>query len=604
MSDETRVERRLSAVLSADIEGYSRLCGLDEAQTILAFDRLLQEHVRPVIDANKGKIVNIAGDGLLADFGSATSAVEAAMALQSGMIDRNRSVDPARRLRFRVGINLGDVVVHNDQIFGEGVNIAVRAQSMAAPDAICVTEAVFRQVEKTIAGEFRFVGEIALKNIAEPVKLYTLSEPAFLGIDEQEELHRFRNEFHSKPSLAILPFTNLSGDPKYVWFCDGFAEDLLTDLSNFHTISVIARESSFQYRGQKVDIRRVGLELGVRFVVEGSIRKLKKSARITVQLVDAASRNHIWANRYDIPMTALFEAQDEIVNHVVTSLVPRMEGAILATARRKPPDQLQAYDFYLKGKAILYEATDRESVAEARKCFEKAIAEDPAFPYPYCYLVRLLNNHSLVVAPGSDVRAAREKAWHYAKLALSLDDTDPHVHVALGWCHLWRREFDSAGHHFEIAEKLNPNDADRAMDRGTGWMFLGDVERALVSMIHRVALNPFCSTSYVEDLAEVYFVAGRYGDMVRLLNRVPQRSLMSTAWGIAGYALYGDLEVARREADRFLSAIKILWEGAPTEDARPYVQWILDLSPFAQEVHRSKLIEGLRLSGLPCPEPE
>ena len=590
--------RRLAAVLSADVEGYSRLCGLDEAGTVAMLNAHLKELIRPAVRSHKGRIVNVAGDGLLAEFASAVAATEAATEIQHQMISRNKEVDPARRVQFRIGVNLSEVIVEGRAIFGDGVNIAARAQSMAPAGTICITDIVHKQVRGKIDAEFKYLGAVELKNISEPVRLFQLLDAPFQGEDEQAGLRRLKKKANARPSIAVLPFEVLDANLDHRYFGDGFAEDLLTDLSRFRTISVVARESSFQYRGRQIDARTVGAELGVRFLIEGSVRRRDQSLRVNVQLVNAETREQVWANRYDAPLASLFATQDEIVRKVIGSLLPRLEEESIAQARRKPTDQWEAYDHYLKGKAALYSAFDRAGVAEARMHFEKAIAIDPQFPYPYCFLVSLLNNISLVFAPGIDVQPFRDQAWNYARIALSLDDADPHAHLSLAWCYLWRGEFGKARDQLELVEKLNPNDADRAMDRGTAWMFLGFVDRAIEAMQEGIALNPHCPSSYLMDLAEVYFVAQRYEDMLHLLDRIPDHSLSLTAWSAAACALAGDPKRAEAMTARFVTDIAEVWQGQSGKGISHYTGWVLALSPFARKEDMDHLANGLRLAGL------
>ena len=259
---------------------------------------------------------------------------------------------------------------------------------------------------------------------------------------------------------------------------------------------------------------------------------------------------------------------------------------------------LEAYDYYLRGKAALYAATDDAGAVEARRHFEQAIEIDPQFAAPYCYLVRILNNVTLHLAPGQPIAPFRDRAWEYARLAAVLDDADPHAHICLGWCHLWRGEFEQASLQFDLAERLNPNDADRAMDRGTGWMFLGDIERALDCMRTGMGLNPQTPDSYLADLAEAYFVAKRYGDMLRILERIPEQSLLTPAWKAAGYALSGDAAKAAAEANRFISALRAKWAGDPGDGSPEYVEWVLSLCPFQRQEDRDHLVSALRLAGL------
>lgn len=593
-------KRRLATVLSADVEGFSRLCAVAEAETLAMLDWHLKEIIGPTVRQYKGRVANIAGDGVIAEFGSAVAAVNAALAIQRTVAARNADVPSDRQLRFRIGLNLSEVVVSKRQIFGDGVNVAARAQSFAEAGAICATEAVVLQVRGKIHAEFADIGLVRLKNIAEPVHLFRIGESAVGGDAASMGVELTAAPVaSSKPSIAVLPFLNLSGDPDQSYFSDGITEDLITDLSRFRTISVIARNSSFVYRGRSVDVRQVADDLGVRFVVEGSVRKLQNSVRITVQLVNAETRAHVWAERYDVPLERIFETQDEIIRSVVGRLVPRLEDETLAIARRKPTEMLEAYEHYLRGKAVIYAATDASGVVEARKHFEKAIAIDPQFAAPYCYLVRILNNVTEFTSPGEPVAPYRSEAWRLAKIAVSLDDSEPHAHLVLAWCHLWRGEFENARRHLETAERLNPNDPDRAMDCGTGWLYLGEIDRAIACMMRGIESSPHCPDLYLADLAEAYFLAGRYEEMLEVIERIPDLSLLMPAWRAAGYALAGDLPKAAAQAGRFAEGVSAVWAGASGAGPADYVAWMMSLSPFRRPEDRERLLSGLRLAGLP-----
>ena len=593
------VKRRLAAVLSADVEGFSRLCGEDEAETLSALERHVDEVIKPTVRAHNGRITNQAGDGILAAFGSAVAAVKAAVEIQNAIVLRNEEIEPSRRLRFRVGLNLGEVVVKGGGIFGDGVNIAARAQAQALPDSVCATEAIVQQVRGKVGFAFHTMGKLKLKNIADPIHLFRLDPTEAEAGKENAGKNAARAAgVGSKPSIAVLPFLNLSGDLDQGYFSDGIAEDLITDLSRFRTITVIARNSSFGYRGGNVDVRKVADDLGVRFMVEGSVRKMQNRVRITVQLVNAETRAHVWAERYDTPLDGLFETQDEIVRHVVGSLFPRLEDETLAIARRKPTEMLQAYDCFLRGKAALYAATDAAQTEEARSYFEQAVAIDPDFAHAYGYLTKIYNNLTMHASPGQPIQPFRDKARQFAIRAIALDGDDPRAHIGLAWCHLWQRETLSARDHLEIAEKLNPNDAERAIDCGTGWMYLGEIERAIDSMKLGMRLNPHTSASVLADLSEAYFVAGRYDEMLRILERIPDQSPRSPAWKAAGLALAGDLDRARAEASRFVANLRALWAGDPNAGPADFVDWLIAFSPFCRDEDRDHFLRGLALAGL------
>ena len=314
--------------------------------------------------------------------------------------------------------------------------------------------------------------------------------------------------------------------------------------------------------------------------------------------MNAETRHHVWANRYDVLLSDLFRTQDEIMRQIIGHLVPRIEVESLHLARRQPTELLQAYDYYLRGKAALYAATDAKGTAEAKDYFERAITVDPDFAYPYAYLTRIYNNLTMYASPGQTIAPFREKAWQFALRAISLDDADPHSHVGIAWCQLWRGDFRSAAEHLETAERLNPNDPDRAMDCGTGWMYLGDVDRAIASMQTGLRLNPNHPVSYLGDLAEAYFVARRYDEMLELLERIPDQSPRTAAWKAAAYALSGKQDRAAKEAAKFVQNLRALWAGDPAAGIEEYVEWLISFSPFARAEDRDHFLEGLRLAGL------
>jgi TolB-like protein/class 3 adenylate cyclase len=431
------VHRRLAAILFADVAGYSRLMGSDESGTLAALERHVEGVLKPRIRGHGGRIASVAGDGFLAVYPSALEAVTSALEIQADMRDRNRGIEESRKFQFRIGIHLSEVVVRGKGVAGDGVNIAARIQALAVPGEIYVTDSIETQVRGKLEVAFHDLGPHELKNIARPVHILAVTR-----VGEIPAVQRVVAS--SKASVAVLPFLNLSSDPESVYFSDGFAEDLITTLSRFRTISVIARNSSFVYRGQNVDVRKVGRELGVQFVVEGSMRRLHDSTRITVQLVDAVSSHHVWADNYDVPSDHVFAIQDDIIRGVVGRLVPRMEEEGLEIARRRPTEQPEAYYQYLRGKSLLYDEVDAQKFDLARTHLERAVQLDPTFAAAYCYLAMIYNTLTMYLSPGEPVATYRERAWDYAKRAAEFDDAHAHTHTTLAWCHLWRGEFDIA----------------------------------------------------------------------------------------------------------------------------------------------------------------
>src|SRR6476661_8181491 len=372
-----RVGRRLAAIVAADIAGYSRLMGLDEVGTA----RALREH-RKVTDAlvakHGGRLVKTTGDGVLLEFPSVVDAVECAVAVQAVMDQRNEGVPVDRRMLFRIGINLGDILIEGDDILGDGVNVAARLEGIAGPGSICISSSAYDQVRGKVAVEFTDLGEQRLKNIDRPVRVYAAKSRGHLGIVAPSVLPANAAAQRSlplpdKPSIAVLPFQNMSGDPEQEYFADGLVEDIITALSRFKSLFVIARNSSFTYKGKAVDIKQVGRELGVRYVLEGSVRKAGSRLRITGQLIEASTGAHLWAEKIDGALEDVFDLQDRITVSVVGVIAPKIEQAEIERANQKPTDRLDSYDFYLRAVALYNE----RKYAAARPLFKKAFELDP-----------------------------------------------------------------------------------------------------------------------------------------------------------------------------------------------------------------------------------
>jgi len=379
MSDPTKVSRRLVAVFAADVEGYSRLMGADEVGTLKGLterrailDRFIGQH--------RGRIANTAGDSILAEFGSAVDAIECAVEAQTALAEANSSVAPDRRINFRIGVHIGEVMVQAGDLFGDGVNIAARLQSIAKPGSVCISGATYDQVRKVLSMTFVDLGVQQVKNIQEPIRAYRVGEPS----ETREAAPARVGEVESppplpdKPSIAVLPFENMSRDPDQEYFADGMVEEVITALSQFKWLFVIARNSSFTFKGKAVDVKEVGRRLGVRYVLEGSVRKASGKVRITGQLIDAVTGAHIWAGRFERDLTDVFALQDEVTVAVVSAIQPKLLQTEIAMAARRRPESLTAYDYYLRALPHYYLAT-REGFAETLRLAYRALELDPRF---------------------------------------------------------------------------------------------------------------------------------------------------------------------------------------------------------------------------------
>ena len=385
MSDE-HVERRLAAILAADVAGYSRLMGANEEGTLAQLKSIRRALVDPTISAHRGRIVKTTGDGMLVEFASAVDAMRNAFAIQRGMAERNTAVPQDQRIEFRVGIHVDDVIFDENDIFGDGVNIAARLEGIAEPGGIYISDDAYRQVRGKVDIACDDMGPQPLKNIAEPMRAWrvrlTGESPSAAqsgsAVGQSQAL-----PLPDKPSIAVLPFQNMSGDPEQEYFADGIVEDIITALSRFKALFVIARNSSFTYKGRAIDVKQVGRELGVRYVLEGSVRKAANRVRITGQLIDSSTGGHLWADRFDGGLDDIFNLQDQVTESVVGAIAPAVETAEIARGKRKPTESLDAYALYLRGSARLYQFAGLQANAEALRLFNSAIKLDPDFASAY-----------------------------------------------------------------------------------------------------------------------------------------------------------------------------------------------------------------------------
>ena len=448
MADE-RSKRRLAAIAVADVVGYSRLMEADEAGTLAALKERRKTILEPVVRGHEGRIIKIMGDGVLMEFASAVNAVMAAVELQAKMAEANALLSEDRRILLRIGINLGDIVGEGTDVYGDGVNIAARLEALAIPGGICVSAKVRDETHGRLAVAFEDLGEQPLKNIANPVRVFRIAEGA------GPEMAGPPLALPDKPSIAVLPFTNMSGEPEQQYFSDGITEDIITELSRSRSLFVIARNSSFQYRDKAVDVRRIARELGVRYVVEGSVRKMGSRIRITAQLIDAIPGNHLWSERFDRGIEELFDVQDELIQTIVATIAGRLEDAEIRMATNKRTDSLPAYDCLLRGIQHLrgYGPDDNRL---ARELFEQAVALDPRYALAHAYLAL-----SLLVENryGGASDAIKQRALDIATAAVRLDPRESRCHTFLGQVYRFRDEYDLAISHLERGVELNPNDA-------------------------------------------------------------------------------------------------------------------------------------------------
>jgi len=515
MDEAPSIKRRLAAVLAADIAGYSRLMGQDEAATV----RDLKGHqaaILPLVGHHGGRIIDTAGDGILAEFPSVVGATECAVEIQTVMAARNEKVPGDRRMLFRIGINVGDVIHDETRIYGDGINVAARLEALAMPGGVLVSQAVHDQVRDRLGLAFEDLGERDLKNIARPVRVYRLRTPEE---SRAASVPGATLPLPDKPSIAVLAFQNMSGDPEQEYFSDGITEDIITNLSKHRGFFVIARNSSFTYKGQAVDVTRVGRELGVRYVLEGSVRKAGSRVRITGQLIDATNGSHLWAEKYDRDLNDLFAVQDEITREIVGSLAPEMLEAEMQRARRKDPQSLDAWEYAIRAQWHLARLT-REDNAEALRLATQSTHLNPAATaglniaafahiYDSVYGWSASSGHSIV--------AAHEAA----RRAVALDPRDEASQTALGASELFLGHHDAAVARLRNAVELNPNFPWAHGNLGLALAFSGEGDEAAGPFKEAVRLSPrdqFCFL-WIYLLGFAAFMAGRNQEALDHVDR-------------------------------------------------------------------------------------
>ena len=528
---EARVGRRLAAIVAADVAGYSRLMGLDEVGTA----RTLRGH-RKVTDAlvakHGGRVVKTTGDGVLLEFPSVVDAVEFAIAVQAVMDQRNEGVPVDRRMLFRIGINLGDILIEGDDILGDGVNIAARLEGMAEPGGICISSSAYDQVRGKVAVEFADLGGQRLKNIDRPVRVYAAKSSGHLGTVAPQTASSHPEvqkplPLPDKPSIAVLPFQNMSGDPEQEYFADGMVEEIITALSRKKGLFVIARNSSFTFKGKTVDIKQVARDLGVRYVLEGSVRKSGNRIRITGQLIDAASGAHLWADRYDGALEDVFDLQDQVAASVVGAIFTNVTQAEIERVSRKPPNSLHAYDCRLRALAAHRQHT-REGNDQAIALGEQAIKLDPQFALALAGLALDLNNRATWGGWSNDPAADASRAVDCARSALALGTNDPLVLTLSATALMFSGgEVEYPHSLFEEAIRLDPNCVVAWIWGGWTKILLGDHHTAIKYAERALRLSPLDPVvSFAElVLAQAHFLLGNYEEGLRFAvsfgRRVP-----------------------------------------------------------------------------------
>jgi TolB-like protein/Tfp pilus assembly protein PilF len=579
------LRRKLAAILSADVKGYSRLMGEDEETTVHTLNAY-KEVMSNLIRHHHGRVVDAPGDNVLAEFASVVDAVQCAVEIQKELKARNTDLPENRRMEFRIGINLGDVIEEEDEIYGDGVNISARLQGLAEAGGVCISGTAYDQVENKLRLEYEYLGEQEVKNIAKPIRAYR----AKMKTAETQTDFVKHSQLPDRPSIAVLPFANLSGDLEQEYFADGIAEDIITALSKFRWFFVIARNSTFTYKGKTVDVKTVAQDLGVRYVLEGSVRKAGKRVRITAQLIEAPTGHHVWAERYDRDLEDIFAVQDEITESIVTSIGPEFLSAEMQRAQRRDVRSLDAWDYVMRA-AYHHSRYSKEDSAKAQRLLQKAIELDPLNAGGFCLLAF---THLMQVQFGwsESVDRSIQEAAEAAKKAVAIDDRDAWAHTALGLVDLISRRYDDAIGRLRRAIDLNPNLANAYGALGQALALSGEYDTAVEQINKAIRLSPRDPflVYWFGHLGLAAFTEGRYDEAYEWGKKSVQENpnfpgghrLMASSCGQLGRT---------KEAQAALKELLLLMPGMTIDDVRKQV-------PFKDSTDMERYLDGLRKAGL------
>lgn len=583
------MERKLAAIIAADLVGYSRLMEADETGTLSAVSQVIKDTIEPLISRHRGRIVKLMGDGVLAEFGSIVDAVTCAIEWQAAMNQK------AERLQFRIGIHLGDIIYQDGDIFGNGVNIAARLEALADPGGICLSGAVHAEIKNRFDISFENLGLQDVKNISEPVHAFRIA-----NLNHSDAAHLKTSTAYmlpEKPSVAVLPLTNMSGDPEQDYFSDGISEDIIIGLSRFKTLFVIARNSSFSFKGQTLDIKEIGRKLGVQYLVEGSVRRAGNRVRITVQLIEAETGNHIWAERYDRDLEDVFAVQDDVTKSIVAVLPGRVQEDVASRSSRKPTSNMKAHELMLQAKA-LRDRLNVEDTAKARQLLEQAIALDPGYARAHMYLA---DTYVVDLWLGLAVDDASAISLRLSKKGAGLDSKDVYIQDQLGFAYLCEGMWDDAEVQFEKTLSQIVNEAESMAWCGYAFMLLGRHEKASEVVAHATQLDPLHPPALDWILGQVHFFSKRYEDVIRVLMGDALLNSVAHMYLVAAYAHLGRREDARVALSTFIEVRRHEFEvrGVVVESndiqslAGGYRQLLRDAADW------SHIADGLQKAGLP-----
>ena len=621
---EDRTKRKLSAILSADVKGYSRLMGEDEAATVQTL-KAYREVMTTLIQQNGGRVVDSPGDNLLAEFGSVVDALDCAVKIQHELKAKNSQLPEQSRMEFRIGVNLGDVIEDEERIYGDGVNVAARVEGLADGGGICLSGTAYDQIAKKLPLGYEYLGEQTVKNIEKPIRVYrVLMDPEAAGkvIGEKRPISRhwrwaavalivvvgalviwnfyFRPPFEpasvekmafalpDKPSIAVLPFVNMSEDPKQEYFSDGLTEEIITALSKVPKLFVIARNSTFSYKGKSVKVNQVAEELGVRYVLEGSVRKAGDRVRITAQLIDALGGHHLWAERYEKDLKDIFALQDEITMKIVTSLQVSLTEGETARMQAKGTNSLDAYLLFLQGWKEAG-SMNKDGNFMGRQLAEKATALDPKFAMAYNLLATTYMNE-VILGLSDDPRVSLMKAIELTQKAIALDNSLSWPHALLGFLYTLTRQHDKGIAECEQAVNLEPNSAISYFYLSLAFKYAGRPEEAITMAKEAIRLNPIPPGFYYQNLTHLYCLTGQYEEAIAVgkeATRVEPNNFTVRAFLTVAYSLHGREKEARIEAAEVLRI-----------NPKFRVDSWANTIPFKNEAGRELTIGALRKAGL------
>ena len=581
---EERARRKLTAILSADVKGYSRLMGEDEVGTV----QLLKEYreiMAQFIQQHRGRVVDSPGDNLLAEFASVVDATECAVKVQEKLNSLNSDLPENKRMEFRIGINLGDVIEDGARIYGDGINIAARVEGLADGGGICVSGSVFDQIEGKTPLNYEYLGEQTVKNIKKPVRVYRINV-------KSEKIFVFEREpeLPDKPSIAVLPFENMSGDPTKEYFSDGLTEEIITGLSNIPSLFVIARNSTFTYKGKPVKVQQVSRELGVKYVLEGSVRSAGERVRITAQLIDGMTGQHLWAERYDRQMKDIFAIQDDITMKIMVAMQVKLTAGEDAFLGAKGTDNLEAYFLFLQAIAYFYEFS-KDSNILSRKKLEQAIALEPDYPTAHGWLAGTYI-FALWLSWDKSPQQSMAKAVEHTQRCLALDDSNADALSIAGALYLVQRQWDKAIAAGERSVELSPNSANNHAMFAMTLKSVGRVNEAIAMIEKAIRLNPMTPEWYLHELGTYYRLQGRYEEAIAILKKNLDHNpdyLTSRINLTATYSMAGELDQARTEAKEVLRKI-------PDFSAEQFMKGF----PYKDQKIIDDFIDNLCKAGLPA----